>query len=792
MRRIFTRILSVCALFLVIFTSGILMAGPEDRGDVSILPVGSAPKALDAPHFPNRLCAFVWRNWNLLELDALARTLETTPANVEVLAAKLGLPPYQKPQWQSDQIYITILRRNWHLLPYEQILTLLDISAETLDFRLREDDFLYIKLGSLKPQCEPLVYAPLTDEEEAKLAAWRETLTETLGGAMTQENEAPRFQFINELKQVSPEAATVKATDSAKGQFDVNFVYSYFALFGDPLLDDNAELYPDGLLEKLQKAGVTGVWLHVVLRDMAPGGIFPEFGAGHEKRVRNLRRLVERAGRYGIGVYLYMNEPRAAKAEFFEKSPERMEMRGARGADGYYSLCTSNPAVRKWLGDSLAYLFREVPNLGGVFTITASENQTNCVSHGQQGTCPRCAQRSDAEILAEVNATIEEGVHRSAPNAKVLVWDWGWRGHGMATDIIEKLPKNVYLMSVSEWALPICRGGVESAINEYSISAVGPGPRALAHWKAAQAAGLKTAAKVQLGTTWEIGSVPYVPALGLVAQHCRNLAETNVNALMSSWSLGGYPSPNLSLPKYFQREEGKPLPTVEEVLTRLATDRFGAEFAPEVVAAWNRLSEGFAEYPYHVGVNYNGPQHMGPANPLYWNATGYAASMVGIPYDDLNAWRCVYPEEVFVSQLRKVAGKFAEGVAMLKKTAERMPPEAKAACMQDCRYAEVVGLHYASAANQAEFVQLRNRLQALSANPEGGNSAEKAQITARLQDLITDEIQLAKREYALCQEDSAIGFESTNHYWFVPQDLVEKLMNCRYVAERVKEAVPER
>ena len=44
---------------------------------------------------------------------------------------------------------------------------------------------------------------------------------------------------------------------------------------------------------------------------------FPEFGADHERRLANLRILVERARKYGIGVYLYINEPRAMPASFF-------------------------------------------------------------------------------------------------------------------------------------------------------------------------------------------------------------------------------------------------------------------------------------------------------------------------------------------------------------------------------------------------------------------------------------------------------------------------------------------
>ena len=127
-------------------------------------------------------------------------------------------------------------------------------------------------------------------------------------------------------------------------------------------------------------------------------------------------------------------------------------MAGVREGD-FTAMCTSSPAVRQWLSDALAHVFREVPDLAGVFTITASEGLTNCASHGNWKSCPHCQNRSDADIIAEVNATIEQGVHRGNPKANVLVWDWGWRDHGDAPDIIARLPKSAWLMSVSEWGL---------------------------------------------------------------------------------------------------------------------------------------------------------------------------------------------------------------------------------------------------------------------------------------------------------------------------------------------------
>src|SRR5213075_1448247 len=252
------------------------------------------------------------------------------------------------------------------------------------------------------------------------------------------------------------------------------------------------------------------------------------------------------ARRFGIGIYLYMNEPRAMSAEFFKT---RAQMAGVREGQ-YTAMCTSDPQVRRWMSDALAQVFSSVPNLGGVFTISASENLTNCASHGQHQTCAHCKGRSAASIIAEVNATIEAGVHRGNPDARVLVWDWGWND-GDAAEIIRTLPKSVWLMSVSEWSIPISRGGVKSAVGEYSLSTVGPGPRASGHWKMAREAGLKTVAKIQANNSWEISAVPALPVLDLVAQHAANLKAANIDGMMLSWTLGGYPSANLEVLQRF-------------------------------------------------------------------------------------------------------------------------------------------------------------------------------------------------------------------------------------------------
>jgi len=752
-----------------LFTVLILYFGPVSWA-APVLPAGSNPPALEFPHFPDRLHTFVWRNWSVVELERLAAVLGTSVENVAAIADSMGLPRYQPiPAEQKTRGYITVLRRNWHLLPYDQLLTLLDMSADQLAYSLREDDFLFTKLGRLKPRCEPLKYAPPGEEAGKRASEIKRIVRETFGDELDQPAE-PRFAFIQQLSQEDPNRA--KPIARRKSKLALRFIYSYFAMYGDPLIRPQLDPYPDGLLQRLADLGVNGVWLHAVLRDLAPSKIFPEFGAGHEVRLANLRRLVERAKRYGIGVYLYMNEPRAMPEAFFRDRPQ---MRGVREGD-YIALCTSVPEVRQWLADSLAYVFENVPDLAGVFTITASENLTNCASHHRFKECQRCKDRPASAIIAEVNTAIEAGVHRANQDARVLVWDWGW-ADGWVEDIIAHLPKSVWLMSVSEWSKPITRGGVESVVGEYSISAVGPGPRATKHWALAKRAGLKTVAKVQMNNTWELSSVPYLPVLNLIADHCSNLASAGVDGIMLSWTLGGYPSPNLEVAQRFGE---MPAPTKEAVLDVAARDHFGLDGARHGREAWAAFSHAFREYPFHGSVVYRCPIQVGPSNLLYVTPTNYAATMTGIPYDDVNGWRGPYPADVLADQFAKVAAGWREGLTELRQAIEKAPAEKAGEARGELFFAHTALLHFQSVANQVRFTVARN---ALLARDKPLSSAERKARVEEIRQIVRDELDIARQLFTLARQDSRIGYEAANQYFYLPIDLVEKVINCRYILD---------
>ncbi|MCX6621950.1 MAG: hypothetical protein NTY38_12925, partial [Acidobacteria bacterium] len=526
---------------------------------------GAAPlPAVDEPHFPSRLHWFVWRNWELANLDRMAQVARTTPERLLEIGRSMGLPA--KRTLSADQLrrlYITVIRQNWHLLPAAQIIELLGWTPQRFAFTLKEDDFLDVKLGFQKPVCETLVYQPPTAEQQRQAAKLRAVIEHTFGASIHETGES-LFQFVSELSsarpglmraagarpnedevdvsqlwcgalpkdpapiadvyfrfarwmesamgvgfrglpsqahrlrplinpelrlptesyelQVSEDEVLIQGSDfeglvrcfydlrsemlrrggpflkkgtrRSSAVWNPRYLYSYFALYGDPLTEPDVDPFPDGYLDKLAASGINGVWIQAVLNTLAPSKTFPEFGQGWEKRLRNLNAMVERARRFGIKIFLYLNEPRAMPPAFFEKRPH---MKGASD-HGVNAICTSVPEVREWIAGSLEHIVRQAPGIGGFFSITMSENHTNCFSHGggwgkpapNAGDCPRCSKRTSWETIGELITTFHDGVRRVSPKPHVIAWDWGWPDE-LAERTIPLLPKDVKFMSISEW-----------------------------------------------------------------------------------------------------------------------------------------------------------------------------------------------------------------------------------------------------------------------------------------------------------------------------------------------------
>lgn len=817
-------------------------------------------------HFPTKMQAFIFKNWDIVPAQRIAICLKTNLENVKKQAEKMGLPPQKDVSVWLKKGYITIIKVNWHLLPYNQLMTLLGIDRERLAFILKEEDFLSIKLGGQKPDCAELLYRELNEEEEKQTCKMRSIIqssfaeAEKLPGAkpfdffagycdcgkktskspkkgevtldgkwcicdktgdrnvsfMTRrfvnsvfKNYGVRLQFAkrcdkaivieflngnfeaeyHEIK-ISDNEISIKAVDSAavlraltfieglaqcagglnfeaktyrrKAVFKTRFIYSFCGLYNDALDLDSRIYCPDELLDMYAGTGINGIWIQAILYRLQNYEFDPHLSDGWEMRLKNLSDFIQRAARYGIKIYLYINEPRAMPIEFFDNYPDIL----GNVRDGCGCLCTSTKRVQSYLAGAIEGLCRAVPDVGGFFTITRSENITNCYSLNTVMTCPRCKNRKSYEVIAEVNEIIEKSAHKVNPDIRVFAWDWSWRlGEFMTPDEIEKcislMPSGVILQSNRETELPTHIGGVDGTVNDYSVSVCGISPCALTEWNFARKNGHETCAKLQINNSWECSTIPYLPVYPLLAENVELLAKNGIEHLMLSWTLGGYPSPNIKIvSELFFKNADCEKPNYER-----AYESIYGENSKAVREASQIFAEAFKEFPFHIDTLYTGPQNGGISNPMFLNPTGRKATMTCYAYDDLESWRAIYPPDVFENQFKKLCDIWESGLAIISK-------------ISDSEFRDIARatyIQFKSSYNQVRFIRLRDLYM-------NGDSCD---LKTEIADILRLEKNLAKEFFEIMRRNPSIGFEAANHYYYTQGMIKEKVLICEHLLQKI-------
>ena len=557
------------------------------------------------------------------------------------------------------------------------------------------------------------------------------------------------------------------AMETNSPSFNTRYVFSYFSLLTDVLGQDLVEPFPEGYLNELFHQDANGIWVYSLMQDLVPSPEFEEIRSpDNPARLARLRSLVARAAKHNLKVYLYFNEPRAQSLSFFERHPDvKGQPEGNTAA-----LCTSTLPVQKHLRSSFEKLFREVPGLGGVFVITASENLANCYSHGANTSCPRCSKRSAPEVIAESIRCMAEGVWAADPEAKFIVWDWSWHsvlGEAAPGEIIQRLPRKVALMADFERGTHIVRGGVPMSVEEYSISTIGPSPRAQERSRQAKEFGFEYFGKIQLSTTWECGTVPFIPVPNLLARKATALRDANATGVMETWTIGSYPSPNTEA---FAVQNWNPDLPEREVLRRVAAKRYGPAAAESAVAGWTKLSAAFhEEYPFPVSP-YTGPLQHGPSLPWYRHPIPkpYGNATLLNSKDDWRAWPPPYGPDLMAKLLRHLCDRWDEGLKDLEIAIRQSPRERKKIAQMDREVAWMVAYYYRSYANALDFYKARD-----------------AGDFAAMKTLAAAEIKTTEQAFRLVRADSRIGWEPELQYFYRPLDVLEKLLSLDAVLAEI-------
>jgi hypothetical protein len=148
--------------------------------------------------------------------------------------------------------------------------------------------------------------------------------------------------------------------------------------------------------------------------------------------------------------------------------------------------------------------------------------------------------------------------------------------------------------------------------------------------------------------------------------------------------------------------------------------------------------------------------------------------MILFPHDGYKQWCGPYPPEVVQQQFTRMAERWNDGLAMFRRGLGKILPTRRAAAALDLAVAETCYNHFQSTANLVEFYILRSKV----------DGPERSAAMERMRFIAEDEIQLAKRQFVLARRQSTIAYEASNHYYYTPLDLVEKILNCRDLIDR--------
>ncbi|OQA85885.1 MAG: hypothetical protein BWY31_01652 [Lentisphaerae bacterium ADurb.Bin242] len=377
------------------------------------------------------------------------------------------------------------------------------------------------------------------------------------------------------------------------------------------------DVYTDEELSGIAKNGFNGIWVHAVPHHIVSALPFSELGKNAKTHQKKVNELIAHAAKYGIDVYFYLQMPRAvplSETEFWENHPDcggtMYESKNAR------SLCVSVPRVREWIENVSREITETMPGLGGLFLITASEMPAHCYSHRQRKNdphfairCPRCGEREPAGIVTDIILAMHRGIRSKSSSFEFILWDWGWDMWGYLPPyrkILDNLPSDFTLMTTFEiggsldlWKHP------RMLINEYSLIFPGPSDKCVVMKGYADRRGMRSIAKLQIGTTHELATVVSLPLMDSVYKKAVRLNRMGFDGFVGCWNFGNFYSANtVGFTRFLtlKRTENE-----KNELASFASDYFPGCDGTKTTGAWAAFGKAMLSYPFSMPFLYNSP-----------------------------------------------------------------------------------------------------------------------------------------------------------------------------------------
>lgn len=535
----------------------------------------------------------------------------------------------------------------------------------------------------------------------------------------------------------------------------------------DELMDD-IDYYPPAYLDRLAHEGINGLWITVEWRDLAETS-FTKRHPNAEKRLSKLRRTVERCLDYGIKMWIFSIEPKAVDDAdpLLAAHPELFSAADVGG--GRRLMCPSSQSALQYIEESVRDIFAQVPGLGGLIMIANGERPTTCLSTvhpvtgGRHVGCLQCDGLRPWQMYEKTADAIRRGMKAAGSSGEYISWFYHPQVPARRADWVAETVRHVPRGTV--FAYNFESGGERRQLGkvrhggDYWLSYVGPSEGFAKVSAVARESRVSLGAKIQVGCSHEVATVPFVPVPGLLYRKYKAMREMDVSTVLQCWYFGNCPgvmnkaAGELSFDDFADDEDS--------FLMRLAAPEWRGD-AERVAMIWKQLSDAYSEYPLSNGIQYYGPFHAGVVWPLLVDVELRPLARTWRP-DDPPSGDAIGEalDQHDLSEVVALSRKMAKGVSAvdgaLTELADRWRKDP--ARIRDISVMRALEYQFESGANVFEFYY--ERANAIRKGRGSGKDTLSALTSLRrMSELVKEEIGITERLLPFSEADSRLGFHS--------------------------------
>jgi hypothetical protein len=550
-------------------------------------------------------------------------------------------------------------------------------------------------------------------------------------------------------------------------------------------LCDEIDYYPDEYLSRLAHDGINTLWLSASLRHLVKSDIISEYGKDSERRMKKLNSVIEKCRRYGIETYLLSADPASDYQN--PNLADRADMLGDELGGGIRHLCPSVEKTVTYINEAFRALFTAAPHLAGYINLSVGESQSHCASD-TVFRCQRCKKKfgTAGRTLAFVEKTIADAIHSVSPNAEYISWTYAqrvWKDSDIKESCECRDTSVRHLVNFEDLGVEK-QLGRERLAYDYWISYIGPGElfkKSIAYDKER---GVKTYAKIQVCSSHEISTVPYVPVPGQLFEKYKYMHENSVEGVMQCWFFGNYPC---LMNKAAGELSFEPFPkTREEFLVKLASIYWGSD--GELVArAFEKFAEGYRNFPIGVNFEWYSPMQDSPCAPYHLEPVDLPMPSTWLLDDMVGSDRVcdalldghTLDEAILLCEW--MCNSWNEGCDILSKIDLSDHPDAA----EQVNVANAVGLIFRSGLNTMRFYAKRNDLALRHGDPW--------EILAQMREIVKEEIEISEKLIPITEKDNRIGYHSEAHgYKIFPEKLIWRIGEMKKLLKTEFPAVEDR